>query len=175
MTQSPAFNADSKDTGPPCADCGVGTTSEWYVVKDDVWERAWINRLRPLSGEILCIGCLETRLGRTLTAHDFTDFPISIPTKHCSKRLRNRLTSGITAEIIKARTPSCPIPGAIEVHARAYFTAAMSEPRCDYCDREDFDGNPIRFVAIGSPNNHVVENACLHRKCERSYLQVVGP
>jgi hypothetical protein len=156
----------------PCADCGVDALSlgEWYMVWDEIWDRAWINRSRPPAGGILCIGCLETRLGRTLTAPDFTDAPISIPLKSVmSKRLRNRLTTGLTAAMIKRRVG--PNPDG----ARAAFRAAMNEPRCDYCGREDADGNPIQFAAIGSPNSDVVENAHLHRKCERPYLRMLGP
>ena len=60
-----------------CADCGIGTIrlGEWYMVNDDVWERAWRGRRKwwhRLPGqEVLCIGCLERRLGRTLVACDF--------------------------------------------------------------------------------------------------------
>jgi hypothetical protein len=63
-----------------CADCGIGTIriGEWYMVQDSVWEQAWAGRRKAWHGkipgqEILCIGCLEKRLGRTLTAFDFTD------------------------------------------------------------------------------------------------------
>jgi hypothetical protein len=57
-----------------CADCGIGTIrlGEWYMVRDEVWEQAWCGRRKPwhvLPGqEVLCIGCLEKRLGRTLLA-----------------------------------------------------------------------------------------------------------
>lgn len=61
----------------PCHDCGEDTTPclgqrgcrhvgrwEWYMVRDDVW---------PDVDGFLCIACLEQRLGRMLTADDFTD------------------------------------------------------------------------------------------------------
>jgi hypothetical protein len=84
-----------------CADCGVGTIQlgEWYMVCDDLWEQAWRDRRKCWHGrvpgqEILCIGCLEQRLGRTLTASDFTDAPINDPSKgNISQRLRARLTA----------------------------------------------------------------------------------
>jgi hypothetical protein len=41
--------------------------SEIYMVHSEVWAAA---RMGPMSG-CLCIGCLETRLGRTLTPADF--------------------------------------------------------------------------------------------------------
>ena len=85
-----------------CADCGAGTITlgEWYMVKSDVTGSG----LGPAAAspgtaqfpdkEILCIGCLEQRLGRTLMSCDFDDVPINDPTKpNISDRLRDRLTT----------------------------------------------------------------------------------
>ena len=84
--------------GAPCADCGVGTFTlgEWYMVKDEVWDHAWVGRRKSwhaLDGQdFLCIACLETRLGRTLMACDFTDVPINDPNQdNISERMRHRL------------------------------------------------------------------------------------
>jgi hypothetical protein len=66
-----------------CTDCGFGTITggERFMVKNDVWEIAWADRFKPwhaLYGQqILCIGCLESRIGRTLTCIDFTDVPLN--------------------------------------------------------------------------------------------------
>jgi hypothetical protein len=83
-----------------CADCGIGTNTldEWYMVRDDVWQQAWCDRRKSwqlLPGqEVLCIGCLEQRLGRTLMACDFTDAPVNDPNQRLiSKRMRDRLTA----------------------------------------------------------------------------------
>ena len=63
----------------PCKDCGVetlpvdGRRAEWYMVKPDVWADA------GMTTGFLCIGCLETRLGRQLTREDFTDCPVNNP------------------------------------------------------------------------------------------------
>jgi hypothetical protein len=44
------------------------------------------------KGHMLCIGCLEQRLGRLLTKDDFTDAPVnSIWMGVGSTRLKNRL------------------------------------------------------------------------------------
>jgi hypothetical protein len=83
-----------------CVDCGVGTIAigEWYMVKEEIWEEAWAGRRKSWHGkvpgqEILCIGCLETRLGRTLMPSDFTDAPVNNPDKpNMSARLFDRLT-----------------------------------------------------------------------------------
>lgn len=81
----------------PCADCGLEWVSagEWYMVVDQVWEQAWAGRLTPPSGrQILCIGCLEERIRRTLMADDFTDAPLNNPRNDLlSDRLRDRLTA----------------------------------------------------------------------------------
>lgn len=84
-----------------CADCGAGTNQihENYMVRPDVWEQAWAGRRKPWHGkipgqEILCIGCLERRIGRTLMRRDFTDAPINDPDDpDISDRLRSRLST----------------------------------------------------------------------------------
>jgi hypothetical protein len=92
-----------------CADCGIDTIhtiDEWYMVDDDLWEQAWIgrrksrkywdeNRPHPVyfRAEILCIGCLEARIGRTLVAGDFADAPVNSLRKCKSERMRERLTA----------------------------------------------------------------------------------
>jgi len=57
-----------------CLDCGVNTadTHEYYMVKNKVWRKA-----HPEDEGMLCISCLETRLGRVLRHKDFTDAPIN--------------------------------------------------------------------------------------------------
>lgn len=85
----------------PCADCGWLTVhhkrpSEWYMVKDPVWLAAgmqFCSCLEPEhNNEYLCIGCLERRLGRQLTANDFN--AVNIPGPQNTARLNNRLAGG---------------------------------------------------------------------------------
>src|SRR5262245_24623610 len=82
-----------------CADCGRATLklSEWYMVKDRVWKQAWAGRLKSwhiLPGQqILCIGCLEGRLGRKLTRKDFKNLSVNDPEEmEMSDRLLDRIT-----------------------------------------------------------------------------------
>lgn len=70
-----------------CADCGMDTAPctgkrgcrhkgrwEYYAVHDAIWAEAGV------GDGYLCIGCLESRLGRTLTPADFkTEALISDP------------------------------------------------------------------------------------------------
>jgi hypothetical protein len=57
------------DTAFRCVDCGKDTGGgEYYMVGDDVWAASG---LAP-NGGMLCLGCLERRIGRLLTGEDFT-------------------------------------------------------------------------------------------------------
>jgi hypothetical protein len=58
------------DTAFRCVDCGKDTgapSGEYYSVGDDVWAASG---LAP-NGGMLCLACLERRIGRPLTMEDF--------------------------------------------------------------------------------------------------------
>jgi hypothetical protein len=57
-------------------DCGedTGRGGEFYALHDDVWFSAHSSRIG-----MLCVGCIEARLGRRLTANDFTASYINAP------------------------------------------------------------------------------------------------
>ena len=77
-----------------CMDCGYDTLEdEYYMTRDDVW-----NAVVPggMNAGMLCIGCLEKRLGRKLRPEDFLDVPvndnaININGNPKSQRLLDRL------------------------------------------------------------------------------------
>lgn len=73
-----------------CKDCGVDTAriGEHYMLKDSVWYSAYAH-----ERGMLCIGCLEKRLGRQLTKADFNDSHVNRPApgKVFSMRLMSRL------------------------------------------------------------------------------------
>lgn len=76
-----------------CWDCTVCTncTSEYYMVDDSLWEVATEDCFPDV---MLCIGCLENRLGGQLTSEDFSNVPLNaINLTLGSERLRNRLTT----------------------------------------------------------------------------------
>ena len=58
-----------------CYDCGENTNvmDEYYMV----WDALWIQAMPHADDAMLCIGCLEKRLGVTLTKWDFTDAPVN--------------------------------------------------------------------------------------------------
>lgn len=72
-----------------CRDCNMNTDrkSEYYMVHDRVWRKA------GSPDGMLCIGCLEARIGRFLNKYDFTDAFINVALIPRSRRLRARLES----------------------------------------------------------------------------------
>lgn len=70
-----------------CLDCRVDTSKigEYYVVHDFIW-------FSVANKGMLCIGCIERRLGRRLTPFDFKDAQINYIATHQSPRLVDRLT-----------------------------------------------------------------------------------
>ena len=74
-----------------CDDCGMNTFYEFYVVHDGLWDQYG-------SKWMLCVGCLESRMGRQLVTEDFTAANFNPHqlnnSKHPkSERLVSRLTS----------------------------------------------------------------------------------
>ena len=69
-----------------CIDCRVDTSEnlEYYMVHDHIWRQA-------RGSGMLCIGCLENRLGRSLRPRDFTDCLLNSDAFRQSPRLRDRL------------------------------------------------------------------------------------
>lgn len=73
-----------------CVECGTNTShiNEYYMVSDSVWAASGMTG----DGGMLCIGCLEARIGRQLVAADFPNYPVnSIFTR--SARLDARLVA----------------------------------------------------------------------------------
>lgn len=75
-----------------CHDCGGRAWTqlcEDYNVRDDIWHQAC--RAEPVMKDdygLLCVGCIERRLGRQLTSADFT----GVPRREKSARLLDRIT-----------------------------------------------------------------------------------
>ena len=74
-----------------CLDCRVDTDAieEYYMVRDPIWQQA-----NPDVDGHLCVGCLEQRLDRKLSASDFADVGVNDSTEiPRSARLTARLNS----------------------------------------------------------------------------------
>jgi len=74
-----------------CVDCGVdtGKIHEYYFIHTQLW----LSVMPSIKG-MLCVADLEGRLGRKLTARDFTDATINNPRyEPKSQRLMERLTA----------------------------------------------------------------------------------
>jgi hypothetical protein len=96
-----------------CVDCHVDTLSaepgvptEYYSVHDALWAQAGMG---PVDG-MLCVGCLESRIGRRLNRADFTDAEINdlsvsrvkrFAWSWRSRRLRDRLSAPSAADGIQ--------------------------------------------------------------------------
>jgi hypothetical protein len=84
-----------------CLDCGVDTAviCESYMVRDDVWRAA-----HPAGEGILCVACLERRLGRELEFEDFVWLPINVEAVFAgSKLLRKRLGASLIMHLLEMR------------------------------------------------------------------------
>lgn len=71
-----------------CVDCSQNTSYEHYFATNEVWMK------QAGMGEagMLCVGCLERRIGRRLEPTDFTDAHINNPKTHpMTMRLRARI------------------------------------------------------------------------------------
>lgn len=84
-------NRQMAKDGLDCDDCRMSTFGEFYMVHDRLWDQYG-------SEGMLCVGCLESRMGRQLVTEDFTaaNFdPRQLNTSKYSKseRLVSRLTS----------------------------------------------------------------------------------
>ena len=78
---------DDIDQSFHCADCGMWTGTEYYMVHDFLWRIVGSQRTR-----MFCIGCFERRLGRKLRRTDFTDALVNrVEYQPKSLRLMERL------------------------------------------------------------------------------------
>ena len=70
-----------------CLDCGVNTDEigEYYMLTSEVWKEAV-----PDLTWMLCINCVELRLGRQLWPEDFMDAPLNVMFSIMSARLLAR-------------------------------------------------------------------------------------
>jgi hypothetical protein len=75
-----------------CMDCKVdtGKIGEHYMLADSTW-----NLIHDSNKGMLCIGCVESRLGRQLISTDFNDSHVNkpFPGKFFSGRLHNRINN----------------------------------------------------------------------------------
>jgi hypothetical protein len=76
---------------------------EWYMVHDHVWKSAGMPvGIGPEDTGFLCLGCLEIRLGRRLTACDFTEWPVNSSCASNTLRMEDRVAGLETLEIGEA-------------------------------------------------------------------------
>jgi hypothetical protein len=103
-----------------CIDCGRDTLGidEYYMVTDSVWGDA-----TPFDeGGMLCIECLELRLGRILVQADFMDCPVNSGSVfEQSPRLKARLDNLVcTVYPLLAHLVTVNLPLAISLGPLTY-------------------------------------------------------
>lgn len=83
-----------------CTGCGINTSraDEYYMIQHDLWASTSAGR------GMLCVGCLEEKIGRRLEPADFIDCDLNFgpymrdgSPRRKSRRLAERM--GLTAEI----------------------------------------------------------------------------
>lgn len=60
-----------------CADCGRAHPS--YMLKDSVWAEAIAEEPKRDTAQLLCMSCVEARLGRPLEHGDLDPVPVNDP------------------------------------------------------------------------------------------------
>jgi hypothetical protein len=77
-----------------CLDCQRYTFDEYYyMLLDEVWLSA-----NPKRGGMLCIICVERRLGRSLMPEDFKDLPINRKRRDGASEASPRLLSRLRGD-----------------------------------------------------------------------------
>ena len=71
-------NKKSEEDRFTCQDCG-NPDYDMYMVNDDIWDK-YGNKT-----DTLCMGCLEKRMGRNLTKHDFSQYKNALCNIHNKK------------------------------------------------------------------------------------------
>ena len=93
-----------------CAKCGTDTSKEYYMVHDVLWEEYGVDPL-------LCVGCLEEKMGRQLWSGDFTHCALNVLNMGWEKsdRLLNRLTNSENPCQVRDRCDSWDYRGGREL------------------------------------------------------------
>jgi len=111
-------------SSPPdfaCADCGVDRSEYAYMLHRHVWAQYGAGR------KMLCIGCLETRVGRPLCAADFNwGIPLNDP--HASFKRSARLQSLL--ERFSRERLTMPANSSHPKPPRPSFSCAHDVPCC---------------------------------------------
>jgi hypothetical protein len=79
-----------------CLQCGGNTSQmkEHYFVKPEVWYAA-----HSSEAGMLCVACLEGRLGRELNASDFTGAHINDPRRNAMSALLRSRVEGVKVSV----------------------------------------------------------------------------
>jgi len=81
-----------------CIDCGINTgpTQEYFMLRHDIWRRLVARRER---GGMLCLRCVELRLGRGLCGGDFLQVAVNARQARVCGALAQRLAAEVPAKL----------------------------------------------------------------------------
>jgi hypothetical protein len=81
-----------------CLDCGMNTgpTQEYFMLRHELWRRLVARRDR---GGMLCLRCVELRLGRGLCGRDFLQIPANVTQARVCEALAQRLAAEVPAKL----------------------------------------------------------------------------
>jgi hypothetical protein len=104
-----------------CVDCiDTDRIDEFYMVTQQLWDEA------GAKGGMLCIGCLEKRLGRELNTHDFIEALINSTQFRRSARLRDRMAKALVSPSGSPTTTKSN-PQRLESESRNLFRQSRTE------------------------------------------------
>ena len=115
-----------QDDAHHCMDCGVDVFEihEYYMIHNELWDK-----INPDVIGLLCIGCVEKRLGRKLKPDDFPVYEIN---SYHTLTQSNRLKSRIIGKRVKPW-------GKLERHSFAWF--CWKTRVCPVFTTADIDSN----------------------------------
>lgn len=81
-----------------CLDCGVNTglAEEYFMLRHELWRRLVGRRDR---GGMLCLRCVELRLGRGLCGKDFLQVPVNMGQARVCEALARRLAAEVPTKL----------------------------------------------------------------------------
>jgi hypothetical protein len=93
-----AYMSSTYDSRWCCLDCGknTGPAEEYFMLRHELWRRLVGRRDR---GGMLCIRCVELRLGRGLCGRDFLQVPVNAGQARVCDALAQRLAAVVPAKL----------------------------------------------------------------------------
>jgi YD repeat-containing protein len=136
-----------------CNDCGLNVirAGEYYMVSPQIWD----DRLHLEWNDSLCIGCLESRLGRKLTTLDFIAVPQNPGGFSLSERYHRRLVGDQQYErdIAKLRSRAKRMLAASKACAAVAIVLLLMPTGAHAQQREFYDTRTGKSIGRATPDS----------------------